>query len=86
MHKRKYDRNPNKGPHRNKGAMTEAMMKIIIPMANPDTVRVSQLLGAPMAINPAMIKTGTNKTAPTTRYGRAGLGPLFWGGDLVQLS
>jgi hypothetical protein len=81
MHKRKYDRNPNKGPHRNKGAMPEAMMKIIIPMANPDTVRVSQLLGAPMAINPAMIKT-----APTTRYGRAGLGPLFWGGDLVQLS
>ena len=61
-------------------------MKIIIPMVNPDTVRVSQLLGAPMAINPAMIKTGTNKTAPTTRYGRAGLGPLFWGGDLVQLS
>jgi len=61
-------------------------MKIIIPMAKPDTVRVSQLLGAPMAINPAMIKTGTNKTAPTTRYGRAGLGPLFWGGDLVQLS
>ena len=61
-------------------------MKIIIPMANPDKVRVSQLLGAPMAINPAMIKTGTNKKAPTTRYGRAGLGPLFWGGDLVQLS
>jgi hypothetical protein len=34
-----------------------------------------------MAINPAMIKTGTNKTVPTTRYGRAGLGPLFWGAD-----
>ncbi|WP_259970844.1 hypothetical protein [Leisingera caerulea] len=48
------------------------MMKIIIPMAKPETVSVSQDEGTPMAKKPRTTSTGTSNTgnAPSNRSAR----------------
>ena len=64
----------------NTSVRPEAMMKIIMPIASPDTVSVSQLEVEPMAKKPSTTSTGTSSSgaeadsrSPRLRLAKVGL-------------